>query len=131
MDKTETYIKMCEKAVEIQEMRWERPPWGSFKTLEKGDYYVRFGDKRHISIYDGDTDDRFDENSWLPTQSDLQEMVRDKYPVPWVLIKAFARKVYWTSADTAMSMEQLWLAFVMMETYSKQWLVNSQEWVKI
>ena len=27
--------------------------------------------------------------------------------------------------------EQLWLAFVMQEKYSKQWLTDKKEWVKI
>lgn len=124
MDTSETYIKQCD-CPEIQEMRWERPPWGSFKTLEKGDFYVRFGDKRHISIYDGDTDDLFDENIWLPTQSDLQEMVRDKMGL-WVMLDRINQfqKGYFPKPNT---MEQLWLAFVMMEKHNKTWTGETWE----
>ena len=127
MDTSEAYIKMCD-CPEIQGLK---QPLLDFQS--EGEHWWR---DENDDLFFIENIGRFSVYAtlkpiWLPTQSDLQEMVRDKYPVPWVLIKAFARKVYWTSADTAMSMEQLWLAFVMMETYSKQWLVNSQEWVKI
>jgi len=63
---------------------------------------------------------------WLPRQDQLQEMVRDLFPVSWVLAKEFAEKAYHLSADTNMSMEQLWLAFVMKEEFGKVW--TGEEW---
>ncbi len=67
-------------------------------------------------------------------QSQLQEMVftepdlADKLAEMISYFYGFCMTPYRQSFT---SMEQLWLAFVMKERYSKQWLTNSQEWVKI
>ncbi len=59
-------------------------------------------------------------------QDQLQEMLDEK--IAWVLAKDFAAKVYHLSSDTGMSMEQLWLAFVMSERYQKIW--DGTDWIK-
>ena len=74
-----------------------------------------------------------DEIIWLPTQSQLQEMVRTVYLYElinqfnnWfddqVLIEGLAK------FDNA-SMEQLWLAFVMKELYQKIWSKEKEKWI--
>ena len=72
-----------------------------------------------------------DEIIWLPTQSQLQEMVRTVYL--YELIDCFTN---WYDNEVAVrglaqfdnaSMEQLWLAFVMFELFQKKW--SKGEWV--
>ena len=105
MDTSEQYIKMCEKAKEIQGQRWG-----------------------HI------TDDNFWDNQrlpwavWLPRQDQLQEMVKEKFTgwtYPGVLnkLQKFCFEISYYN-----SMEQLWLAFVMKEKYSKVW--DGENWIK-
>jgi len=70
---------------------------------------------------------------WLPRQDQLQEMARENLDYTetiWGLHSAFFYKTkreeqYYSQNFT--SMEQLWLAFVMKERYSKIW--NGEEWI--
>ena len=59
---------------------------------------------------------------WLPTQSQLQEMVESAecyHNRPRYLLTAFLK--YCTESLYLASMEQLWLAFVMKEKFNKTW----------
>lgn len=125
---TDNYIKMCEKAEEIQ-VKWK----------------PRIGDKiKHrlgksiqlITLYDIETysDDFYIEEkyTWLPTQEQLQKMIsRNWYDV-------FCKFLWWHSDDDKSSeefesmftsMNEVWLAFVMKEKYNKVW--NGKEWVNV
>jgi len=121
MDNSETYIKMCEKAVEIQR---NRPP------LTEHDYIIVRG--RGFPLF---------ENIWLPQQDQLQEMVVKSNTAPLIMLIALFDKFtfqegYGLNKDNERrvppinmfpdSMEQLWLAFVMKEKYNKIWTGN--EW---
>ena len=120
MDKAAEYVKQCEKAVEVQGA-WE-PAEADFmwnRATEQVDT-VRVL-RQEPPNYNHHTE-RF---TWLPRQDQLQEMVSER--TSWVLAKDFAAQVYHLSGDTAMSMEQLWLAFVMHEKYAKTW--NGGGWV--
>jgi hypothetical protein len=122
MDTSKEYIKMCEKAVEIQES-WKR---------SVGDYAWR--GKDYLLIPDAIgilTDPKTlivpynDDFIWLPRQDQLQEMVSNE-----VIRLMCDMSYFWADYDVntkgKLSMEQLWLAFVMKENYKKQW--NGEDW---
>ena len=145
MDKTETYIKMSEKAEEIQELRKEeatiddvcicsacKTRWGN--CYEHTEYLscnselggrpfpvVKVKDVEHKSI-------------WLPRQDQLQEMVGDWEKQIEILDDWLGNAYdppsfkgnYWC-INNLTSMEQLRLAFVMKEKYNKVW--NGDEWI--
>ena len=69
-------------------------------------------------------------------QDQLQEMVekfkRGKHiDLFWMMKALHDFQVIYTYGLGITSMEQLWLAFVMKENYSKQWLTDKEEWCKI
>ena len=127
MDTSETYIKMCEKAEEIQKIRVESEYW------EEGDWLFRSGKVLACGWNAGYFEGWLwpqKGDIWLPRQDDLQEMVKplELYAFYHWVYRADQRdgdylpdcnKVY-------TSMEQLWLAFVMSEKYNKVW--NGEEW---
>lgn len=88
-------------------------------------------------VNNGNTTDYIDSNAsivWLPRQDQLQNMLdlvskkdNDKCIDLWALNKfnSFASdnwKIY-------VSMEQLWLAFVISEKYSKEWSETKKDWI--
>ena len=131
MDTTKTHIKMCKKAVEIQKLE----PCKT-KVFEEGNWYYYQG-KVCIQEYE----DVMDNAIWLPRQDQLQEIAifeRDRLggrqTSAFELLDAF--HIFCCVKTTGMfheeefqlSMEQLWLAFVMKEKYGKLW--NGEDWVK-
>ncbi|KKL59666.1 hypothetical protein LCGC14_2213010 [marine sediment metagenome] len=133
MDTSKEYILMCEKAGEIQEYghikseKWEKEHYPMLP--ESNSIY------RHLPTKENPA-----RLVWLPRQDQLQEMI--DYPFPAQLVQDFAN---WCSENHYygigkgkkfkllenlghLSMEQLWLAFVMKEKYQKTW--NGKEWVK-
>jgi len=122
MDTSETYIKMCRKAKEIQEL-WEgwtkitgdRTVW---KDAEPDSYGYR--DTRQSET--NPTKEVEYEIIWLPCQDQLQEMVNESIPRLDSIIP------FWHNHMTInpVSWEQLWLAFVMKEKYNKTW--NGETW---
>lgn len=120
MDTSETYVKMCEKAVEIQKLCPNEISEKDFSAIlppseEEEAKLPKF--KIICGIF-----------VWLPRQDQLQEMMIETgtninllhYFVSW--IDNTYNLCSWDS------MEQLWLAFVMKERYSKVW--NGEDWVK-
>ena len=121
MDTSEQYIKMCEKAEEIQ----------VYKTHRQTDMYLHKG-------IDGDEvmagyNLAYVANSiWLPRQDQLQEMVGlidgvnyhyqdlERHFYEWINRHDYKWRHYTATA------EQLWLAFVMKEKYNKVW--NGENW---
>jgi len=131
MDETELYIKMCDKATEIQERR---------DRLRLGDFVWR-GPKY---LYETCICEKVicyrEDMVWLPRQDQLQYMINTDIPAgafslinrihifcygqqPQVLKELFVIVDYVIQFK---SMEQLWLAFVMKEKYNKVW--NGEEW---
>ncbi len=113
MDTSETYIKMCEKAEEIQalcsyECRVYSVNMAWWDT--NGDCWFNVNNERNI---------------WLPRQDQLQEMVRGKFRRQYLMLVDFATLCVDDMPDD-MSMEQLWLAFVMIEKYGKVW--KGEDW---
>uniref|UniRef100_A0A6H1Z984 Uncharacterized protein n=1 Tax=viral metagenome TaxID=1070528 RepID=A0A6H1Z984_9ZZZZ len=133
MDTSETNVKMCEKAGEIQDV------W----VYMLGDF---FADRdRDWGISHKTVEILREKNlTWLPRQDQLQKMlgwnvkklvselddflfVDDDYGklANATLEKRNAQRKY---ASQFTSMEQLWLALVMKEKYGKVW--NGEDWVK-
>lgn len=124
MDTSKEYIKMCEKAEEIQKR------WGAVK----GDVYC-FKGENYDSSSMGYIPYKQKAAVWLPRQDQLQEMVRNMpVDLPLSAIGWIGKFYQWCVDEmehvTPMknSMEQLWLAFVMKEKYNKVW--TGKEWVK-
>jgi len=124
MDKTETFIKLCERAEEIQ--------------AEKLKYCECRPDSVNLLWWDIRGDCWFNQDNnktiWLPRQDQLQEMMGEEYSID--LLYAFYH-FYNTQADYPIitlsklagkspSMEQLWLAFVMKTRWNKSW--NGEDW---
>ena len=128
MDTSKQYIKMCEKAREVQR-RW---------VTKEGDVYSWLETRFSVEIpridrwCEGCAEERgltMPNNAiWLPRQDQLQEMVGEEYAIN--LLYDFHR-FYNTKEDYPSqftSMEQLWLAFVCKEKYQKIW--KNEKWVK-
>ena len=121
MDTSKEYIKMCEKAEEIQKL-WKPTvadfhtsyDWKEFHTVEF-DY-----DSSKIDILGCPP------HIWLPRQDQLQEMVKSDTIINWDFYH-FINDGLTDYLDYFNSMEQLWLAFVMKEKYNKTW--NGEDWV--
>jgi hypothetical protein len=120
MDTSETYVKMAD-CPEIQDM-W-KPIEGDLARSQRSGVYVLFDSV----IKAGELLGRFKhDHIWLPRQDQLQEMrtwdrrmsQREIIETFYVFI-SFERKEYY---DQFNSMEQLWLAFVMKEKFSKTWM---------
>ncbi len=151
MDTSETYIKMCDCGEIQSKHKWEYGDWliaeyGSF-TIGTATFDYDMSNPKVPPIRSGlpiaiiqrdDVESSMfsDKLIWLPRLDQLQEMVyHDKCGVlrfsPSMLAINFSDWIRQLGLDSKASMEQLWFAFVMKEKYSKQWLADSQEWVKI
>jgi len=151
MDTSETYIKMCEKAVEIQEGHIQLGDYFAIIGSDEGDLdgVNLFHDgkcvKRVVEPYDSlDVQDAIlafgGKYIWLPRQDQLQEMVTGKGVLSgdWLdvldhfvmdeggLFDFFDAHRIDETYNYVKSMEQLWLAFVMKEKYKKVW--DGEEW---
>ena len=121
MDTSKEYIKMCEKAVEVQEL-WIATKADCYwsKRFKEVDFYMYSGGKIK--------DEPFQKNViWLPRQDQLQGMVALK-DVQDYTASAWANQfVAFINAEENLdilrgfSMEQLWLAFVMKKKFNKTW----------
>jgi hypothetical protein len=114
MDVSSEYVKMCEKAVEIQALA-PKP------TILGGNFWHYPEGATGAPIV------------WLPRQDQLQAMVHPSdctYAISYCLLDNF---IHWYQArcydELAMiySMEQLWLAFVYKQKYNKVW--GGKEWI--
>jgi hypothetical protein len=113
LDFSECYIKMCQRAEEIQN-----------HVVGYGDYVqLTFEDGPFIAsavLKDAIPKDRI---IWLPRQDQLQEMITI-YDMATLMVKI--GKFY--KNNNFDTFEKLWLAFIMYEFYNKLW--NGQDWVK-
>jgi len=141
VDTSETYIRMCEKAKSIQEKRGNKNTW-----WKDGDYVycMMYGERNapenriDVFLEYAFQDDHYDDMEfiWLPRQDQLQEMVKREDYSSDITDGALMLmglcflwcKDNWNLTHQFTSMEQLWLAFVMKEKYSKVW--NGEDWIK-
>ncbi len=134
MDTSPEYIAMCEKA------------WPDLKP-----YQPRFSRNLrmlyildHLPVYWRNNVNTSNAQRAIPLweQDQLQEMVRGDPPYPkaayysstWRLVVSWAFEPnehgsIYTIVNRLLSMEQLWLAFVMHEKFGKHW--NGQEWQEV
>ena len=138
---------MCEKAVEIQDSHRKDEldiffHDGCVKTIASKlpgcrgvNHIIERVEFRYVS--DIRPKEWNDYCIWLPTQAQLQGLLnKDSYYkfLPTLVnmfnlyVKSIPRKQYSPDGWTNLSMESLWLAFVMSELYSKQW--NGKDWEK-
>lgn len=138
MDTTETYIKMAD-CPEIQELS----PFNrkAIQWIEVGSWYAEGVSEGDIvcfgsigADYKWYKEHRNKQVIWLPRQDQLQEMIKseDENLVEFRerIICGFSAwcEVLRMTNDFRdyLSMEQLWLAFVMKEKYNKVW--NGEDW---
>ena len=151
MDDSKQYIEMCEKAVEIQQLRgrlkWEA--WDYVYASDDGDPEVLVvsgycTDSGFYGLEAGSEEWPEDEcvpkgAIWLPRQDQLQEMVGVKtvgefenfasgnYMMGWDDGSAWLRLDGYRCDYDSYSLEQFWLCVVMKEKYNKVW--NGEDWV--
>lgn len=123
MDTTPEYVKMCEKAVEVQDLHDVAEGDVAASIYENGYVHATIANELDIG-WTGVS------GTWLPRQDQLQEMVAPVYvdPKPRKLAKALWDWIAATAPKPDDSMEKLWLCFVMKERYSKTW--TGEDWVK-
>lgn len=138
------YIKMCEKAEEIQKQIF---PKLSFVIVKKcwatrkreigiitdiKEEYKRYNIFMKNNPYGG-VEQEF--VVWLPTQEQLQEMINWKDYHISICWNCLPYKFEWSQDPLKIdgvngnSMNELWLAFVMKEKYNKIW--TGRDWVKL
>ena len=123
MDTTKEYIKMCEKAKEIQKDH----------EFEYGDLFQDVMGSKAIFIpweqNIKECPEYYRDCIWLPRQDQIQEMMEIPCTV-WRASSLF-RKVQKFIMDykelEPLSMEQIWLCIVMKDLYNKTW--NGEDWV--
>lgn len=131
---TERYIKMCEKAEEIQR-EWKPELgdryWNTFWKLCEYNYSEVICSS---SFEKGDIDEKV-KNIWLPTQEQLQEMLDGDYfyhafnldVVNETMKRLYSEDGLYSPFETG---NEFWLAFVMWKRYGKVWDDEKEEWVK-
>ena len=132
MDTSKEYIEMCSQTLEIQE-KWVDVTAGDFValiSLNPDDPVHCYGDL-DADEFKGFKKDNPDYNPrhdgtyrvWLPRQDQLQEMALFQDPIPHTL---HALKEFSLKHEYCKTLEQLWLSFIMMDCYNKQW--DGEEW---
>jgi len=156
MDKSQTNIKMCEKAEEIQ-LEQDKGEGNYFvvrSLIRKGVYqeniiisgYPHFywldrydslePANEWVGYYDGNAPIHYKGKKiiWLPQQDQLQKiMLRDTINNSLIALACWFSCVALATTEASYfnrfdSMEQLWLAFVMKEKFGKVW--DGEDWVK-
>ena len=139
MDTSKEYINMCEKAVEVQELR--KPD--DEEVWINGDFYTDDIIKRPTTpvnscVFEDASDPPCSMYNpiWLPRQDQLQGMLdyeeNFSYPVSQMIfdIEEFYTTIKWWGGKDSdhgeITWEQLWLAFVMKEKFNKTW--NGTDW---
>lgn len=128
MDISEQYIKMCEKAEEIQAVSPTLSDWDIDHNVSNvvPDWFISENGDWWLSA---------DIMIWLPRQDQLQDMVIDPDFTDGSFIVSdlhyrfheFYNDRYSDYPSLFASMEQLWLAHVMRKKYGKVW--SEGEWI--
>ena len=142
MDTTEKYIKMCEKAEEIQK-KW-KPIVGDYTTwcadpkvrILGGTAYKIWRmiyPEQEIMQYSLCHPHSLSNYVWLPRQDQLQEMMGFQNPMDyrkWWFDIGIGRDDddYYFKFD---SWDKYWLAFVMKEKFNKTWDDEEEGWISL
>jgi len=134
VDFSKQYIKMCERAEEIQEIYQNvlKKEDNEVDSILEG-WYVYDG-KNIILLHNNeffisDLKDELKKYVWLPRQDQLQAIITTNKYFRFSLIELFyhfANK----NVPKFTSMEQLWLAYVMYIKYKKIWNNEEEKWIK-
>jgi len=121
------YIAMCLRATQIQEI-W-KPEAGDFVWDNAGSVYPLSAN--NVKYYHKDKERINKFLNWMPRQDQLQDMVK---PEPECAFNHVGQLVRWIDknvsyACSVMTMEQLWLTFVMSKNYDKKW--EGEKWVSM
>ena len=128
MDTGKEYIKMCEKAHEIQEFKNE---------YLNGDIIYNYStenlkNEKSVGIYMEVEDTYYsitnnDETIWLPRQDQLQEIVC----INWKDFNLDVLKDWYKfimKLSPLNSMERMWLKYTMYKIYNKEWNSKEEQW---
>ena len=136
---TENFIKMCGHAGEIQEL-WRNPFRAKYGDMYwKGDKYLMIPSACELCIVSNFIPE---DEIWLPTQEQLQEMLHNYYQNN----NSNAKGLEWGDSineymlnqllnfekdnrEIVYDLNSLWLAFVMHELYNKIW--TGEKWEEI
>ncbi len=119
MDKTETYVKMCD-CPEIQDYRTLDLIYGG-RYWAEGDYYW-LSEKVNDYYSLSSRPSNYYNAIWLPRQDQLQEMCWELTGTKWTPFFALTMVRDFANENRhGETMEQLWLAFVMKEKFNKVW----------
>ena len=151
MDTSETYIRMCEKATEIQALMptdaehetWylspkynldfneqdttsasdaKKPEFEKGKVYTFADYYAFGRDYWN----DGTETIELNQFIWLPRQGQLQKLFGDYDKVRFEVLNF--TKWFEGEMRAFSSMEQAWLAYYIHKVHNKIW--NGEDWIK-
>jgi len=135
MDTSKEYIKMCNKAVEIQPLfkcLGDIVSWDNGRVFLVVKCYPDSVNGIRIKEWENDEEIDLASNAtvFLPRQDQLQEIIeKDLHEKIYELLSmfnGFVDEYCRTPECNFTSWEQLWLAFVMKEKYNKTW--NGEEW---
>jgi len=129
MDTSETYIKMCEKAEEIQEQaRTNGIEYGDYIYVTATNDFARYTGE--VELVRGEKGYKYAPFGviFIPRQDQLQEMVGEEYAINLLYQFHQYYNTKYREIPGNWSVEQLWLAFVMKEKYNKIWVDGN--WVK-
>lgn len=123
MDTSKQYIKMCEKAEEIQDL-WINRRAGDFCS-------TRWARVTRIVGFHCNFSQPVEKNyTFLPRQDQLQNMVIGRLNAGQLsMIFEDWRQENIPNLNNNYSMEQLWLCYVMFKKYGKTW--NGETWEKV
>lgn len=121
MDTSKEYIKMCEGAVDVQEL---------WKPKERDCFYWKTSKEiLYVGSYQNPEYELGKDEIFIPRQDQLQEMIEGA-GTGVNLVRVFDNWIKENlpfNGEIIYSMEQLWLAFVMSEKFDKIW--DGSEWV--
>jgi len=123
MDTTEPYIKMCEKAKELQEPT----------EFEAGDFWCWNWETKEVIVAAVSGGERgkglFGNRIWLPRQDQLQAMISNHWGDTYYALSDWLESLdeNYPCGKLFYSWEQLWLAFLFAEKYGKYW--DGSDWV--
>ena len=117
MDTSPEYIKQCEKAGEIQRGKHFPVTMGQRIIFWENDIFAQ------INLLSTNW-----KIVWLPRQDQLQEMIRETESNSLIEICRLYKFVMNNISLMNLSMEQLWLSFVMSKKYGKSF--DGNEWIR-
>jgi len=135
MDTSPKYIKMCEKAEELQKMYLI----GEYPHDETIKDFLACKKHKSLIVWTGDQFDcglfGADKNYviWLPRQDQLQAIILEKHPT-WDWLHLLSQACCSGSVIPCGwidSGEKYWFAFAMREKYHKVWDTQKEEWCPI